>query len=77
MHVIVEGDENPDKIMNDLKAYASRALNRAGHDSPDRKRWIRHGSTRWLWKDEDVRQAIRYVVQEQGDPMAVFVIDRF
>ncbi|MGH9721803.1 MAG: hypothetical protein ACRD8O_16465, partial [Bryobacteraceae bacterium] len=24
------------------------------------------GSTRWLWKDQDVREAIRYVVEEQG-----------
>jgi hypothetical protein len=33
----------------------------------------RHVSTRWLWKDQDVQEAIRYVVEEQGDPMTVFV----
>lgn len=35
-------------------------------------RWARHGSTRWLWKPVSVSAAIRYVVDEQGDPMAVF-----
>jgi hypothetical protein len=58
--------------MNDLKSYASRCLNRIGLDEPGRKRWARHGSTRWLWKPEDVSAAIRYVVDEQGHPMAVF-----
>ena len=43
-----------------------------GLDGPARKRWVRHGSTRWLWKRENVSAAIRYVVDEQGDPMAVF-----
>ncbi|HEY3443978.1 MAG TPA: transposase [Paludibaculum sp.] len=74
LHVVVEAEVRPERIMGDFKSYASRALNRLGHDCSDRKRWARHGSTRWLWKDEDVQDAIRYVVEEQGEPMAVFVI---
>jgi hypothetical protein len=31
--------------------------------------------TRWLWKDEDVPEAIRHVVSGQGEPMAVFAVD--
>jgi hypothetical protein len=58
--------------MNDLKSFASRCLNRAALDPPDRKRWARHGSTRWLWKREDVSAAMRYVIEGQGDSMAVF-----
>ena len=49
-----------------FKAYASRKLG-AG-----RKRWTRHGSTRYLWTDEDVKAAIRYVVEGQGEPMAMY-----
>jgi hypothetical protein len=56
--------------MNELKSYASRELNRLGHDGPDRRRWARHGSTRWLWRDEDVRQAVHYVIEEQGELFA-------
>ena len=31
-----------------------------------------HVRTRWLWKPEQVSAAIRYVVNGQGDAMAVF-----
>jgi REP element-mobilizing transposase RayT len=72
VHLIVEAEARPERIMNDLKSYASRCLNQKGADEPDRKRWARHGSTRWLWKPEHVSAAIRYVVEEQGEPMAVF-----
>ncbi len=73
VHAVVEAEARPEKIMNDFKLYASRELNRLGHDGPDRKRWARHGSTRWLWKDQDVRDVIRYVTTEQGEVMAVYV----
>jgi len=66
VHVIVEADVRPEKVMNEFKSYASRELNRLYPDDPDRKRWARHGSTRWLWKDEDVQRALQYVVEEQG-----------
>ena len=74
VHVIVEAEVRPERVMNDFKSYASRALNRLGRDGPDRKRWARHGSTRWLWRDQDVQEAIRYAVEEQGEPMALFVV---
>ncbi len=73
VHAVVEADVEPEKIMADFKVYASRRLNRTGFEDPSRKRWARHGSTRWLWKDEDVRSAVRYVVEEQGEPMAVYM----
>ena len=72
VHIVVEAEDRPERVMNDLKSYASRCLNRRGLDEPARKRWARHGSTRWLWKPENVSAAIRYVVDGQGDPMAVF-----
>ncbi len=72
VHVVVQAVAKPEKVMNDFKAYASRRLTEAGLDDRDRKRWARHGSTRYLWKQEHVEAAIRYVVHEQGQPMAVF-----
>jgi REP element-mobilizing transposase RayT len=71
VHAVVEADVRPELVMNALKSYASRGLNRVG-DERDRKRWARHGSTRWLWGDEDVQEAIRYVVSGQGEPMQVY-----
>lgn len=75
VHAIVEAGVRPEKIMNEFKSYASRELNRLGNDGLGRRRWARHGSTRWLWKDRHVHHAIRYVVEEQGEPMALFVAD--
>jgi REP element-mobilizing transposase RayT len=77
VHVIVEAEVRREKVMSDFKSYASRGLNRLGGDESNRKRWAHHGSTRWLWKDQDVREALRYVIEEQGEPMAVFVADAF
>jgi len=76
VHAILEAEIPPERIMNEFKAYASRELNRLGGDGPGRKRWARHGSTRWLWQDQDVREAIRYVVEEQGEPMALFLAEQ-
>ena len=63
VHVIAGAEVAPETLLGAFKAYASRALRRIDGEEPDRRRWARHGSTRWLWKDEDVREAIRYVVE--------------
>jgi REP element-mobilizing transposase RayT len=75
VHAVVEAEARPEKIMNEFKSYASRELNRVEGDGPDRKRWARHGSTRWLWNDKDVTQALQYVLNDQGEPMALFVAE--
>ena len=59
VHAVVEAPIRPEKIMNEFKSYASRELNGLEIDGRDRKRWARHGSTRWLWKDQDVRRALQ------------------
>jgi hypothetical protein len=35
----------------------------------------RHGSTRYLWKEEHVSAAVQYVAFEQGEAMAVYQSD--
>jgi len=76
VHVLVEAEIRPERIRNEFKSYASRELNRLEGAGPDRKRWARHGSTRWLCKDQDVRDALQYVIEEQGEPMALFVAEK-
>ena len=71
-HTVVEAEIPPERVMNDFKAYASHRLNLMGLDGPNRKRWARHGSTRWLWKPHDISAAMQYVVAEQGGAMSVF-----
>jgi REP element-mobilizing transposase RayT len=72
VHAVVDADARPESVMNTFKSYASRRLNDISADSPDRKRWSRHGSTLWLKERENIAAAIRYVVDGQGAPMAVF-----
>ena len=72
VHTVVEAGAPPERVMSDFKVYASRHLNRISLDEPNRKRWARHGSTRWLWKPQHVSAAIEYVIAEQGDAMSVF-----
>jgi REP element-mobilizing transposase RayT len=68
--VIVTEERDPGRTMSDLKARASRALNLAGFDSAERKRWARHGSTRHLFRDEEVEEKVHYTLDEQGERMA-------
>jgi REP element-mobilizing transposase RayT/type II secretory pathway pseudopilin PulG len=72
VHVIVQAGDPPEKVMNDLKIYASRRLNEAGLDEFGCKRWVRHGSTRYLWDQKDLEGAIHYVLHEQGETMATY-----
>ena len=72
VHVVTAASCKPEQVMNALKAYSSRALNEHALDGPGRRRWARHGSTRYLWTRDDVLAAIEYVVREQGESMAVF-----
>lgn len=75
VHTVVQAEVPPERVMSDFKAYASRRLNRMRLDEPNRKRWARHGSTRWLWKPQHVSAAMQYVVAEQGDAMSAFESD--
>jgi REP element-mobilizing transposase RayT len=72
VHTVVEAEAPPERVMSDFKSYASRNLNTMGLDEPGRKRWARHGSTRWLWKPQHVSAAMQYVLAEQGEAMSVF-----
>jgi REP element-mobilizing transposase RayT len=69
IHVVVNGEIAPERLMNALKSYSSGALN---IECPADRRWARHGSTLYLWTPDDVTSAVRYVVSKQGEPMALF-----
>ena len=70
VHCVVGDLTDPSRAMADLKAYATRALNL---EDGARKRWSRHGSTVPLRDSAAVEAAVRYVVECQGRPMAVYV----
>ncbi len=72
-HSVVAAPADPEFVLNTFKSYSSRKLNRTGLDSGRRRRWTRHGSTEYLWTPENVEAAIKYVVEEQGEPMSLYV----
>ena len=71
-HAVVSAALAPERIIIALKARSTRMLNQAGLDSVDRKRWARGGSRRYLWTEQQVKEAIRYILEEQGEPMETF-----
>lgn len=75
VHAIVAGEAAPEKMMNDFKAYASRRLTEAGFENQDRRRWTRHGSTKFIWDNSYQLNAIHYVLNKQGKPMHRYAAD--
>ena len=67
VHAVVSRAIKPEKIVNDLKAYATRRLREAGHFGSNEKVWARGASMRYLWKPHHVEAAVDYVLYSQGD----------
>jgi REP element-mobilizing transposase RayT len=67
VHVVVSAACKPEPILETFKAYATRKLRQMGLISASMKPWVRHGSTRYLWKERHVEKAMNYVLYGQGD----------
>jgi REP element-mobilizing transposase RayT len=67
VHALVSAACNPEPILEALKAYATRKLRQMGLISVRTSPWVRHGSTRYLWKERHVEKAMNYVLYGQGD----------
>jgi REP element-mobilizing transposase RayT len=76
VHLVIQANTEPEKVMSDCKAYASRRLTEAGFEDRSRKRWTRHGSTRYIWDNQHLENAIHYVLHRQGAPMERYAEDR-
>ena len=72
VHVVVTTEQDPEFVMRNCKAHASQQLTKAGFDSRERKRWTRHGSTKYLWTWAAVVDKIEYTLHRQGDVMALY-----
>ena len=70
VHIVVSGEVRPEKMMTSFKAFATRAIRRCiDRQSPVKKYWTRHGSTKYIWTKESLASAINYVKYEQGKIM--------
>jgi REP element-mobilizing transposase RayT len=66
VHAVISASCIPEPILDTLKAYATRKLRQDRLISATTKPWVRHGSTRYLWKEEQVGKAVAYVMYDQG-----------
>jgi REP element-mobilizing transposase RayT len=67
VHSVVSASCKPEHVMDSFKAYATRKLREASLLGQAVKPWARHGSTPYLWTEEEVQRAIDYVTNGQGD----------
>ena len=73
VHAVVEAEAPAEWVMSTFKRAASRALNDLAVDGQtERRRWARHGSTRYIWTREQLSAAIRYTVSGQGEQLSVY-----
>ncbi len=65
-HAVISAASKPEKIINGLKAHATRKLRENHLVLKDQQIWSRGGSRRYLWKPRHVNLAIDYVLYGQG-----------
>lgn len=66
LHLVVATEDDSDRLLHDIKAYATRELRKRGLAERGQPVWARHGSTRSLFSDEDVASAATYTLDGQG-----------
>ena len=66
-HVVLSAAQKPERIVDALKANATKALREIGLISVDTKVWSRGRSRRYLWKPRHILAAIEYTLYGQGD----------
>jgi REP element-mobilizing transposase RayT len=74
VHVVVgvPGDPEPEVLLRDFKSYGSRRLNRAWPRPAGGTWWVESGSRRILRSESAVLDAVRYVMENQPNPLVVY-----
>ncbi len=63
IHVVLTAQCEPEKPLDELKSWASRRLNA---DVGEKRRWwTYHGSTKYIWDEAYLQNAIQYVRDAQ------------
>lgn len=74
-HLLIQSEHRAEKVTSDLKAWCTRRLREAGFDLP--KVWTRQASTVYVWRHEKLIEKARYIIQDQGRPMSVYIDPQF
>ena len=65
VHIVAAGTAPPERMLTTIKAWLTRRLRAEGMVDADRRLWSRHGSTVYLWTDDEVASACAYVIDGQ------------
>ena len=63
------GTQRPGENSELFKACATRKMRQAGCWEDSGTPWVEGGSKRRLWTEQDLMDAIDYVLHEQGEPL--------
>ncbi len=69
VHILV-GAYKPD-LVADFKSWATRKLRANGYDMP--RVWTQGGSMQYLFKDDEIKEKVDYIINQQGDMMEYYV----
>ncbi len=71
VHVVVSAPaQMPESVMTQFKSWSTRRLREGGAISRDLRIWTRHGSTRYIWNENELAAACRYVRDAQDSGSA-------
>ena len=70
--VVLSGLDAPSKVLNALKANATRLLRERSLWHSQSSPWVDKGSERWLWTEQSVASAVEYVLTAQGPDLPEF-----
>jgi REP element-mobilizing transposase RayT len=69
VHVVLSANIAKERVLSDLKAWATRKLRESGMATKYDQVWAHHGSTRVLATEAAVEAAVQYVLLEQRTPL--------
>ena len=69
VHIVITAYHAPERVMTSLKAWCTRRLVEAKLVAKGEIVWSRHGSTKYLWKQDEIEAASRYVCEGQGEDL--------
>ena len=67
VHAVVTAPVPPERVMQALESNSTRELRASQLADAGSRLWSRHGSTKYLWKPQQVEEACRYVAESQGE----------
>ena len=74
LHMVVDADAAPERVLQACKAYATRAL-KGLYEVPRDKYWTRSGDVRRLDVGRALASAIHYVLDGQGTQMEIYAAE--